>query len=122
MDAVKAALEKGKLPHALLFLGPQDAGQSEAARELARILFCRERKGASACGKCISCRQCQAGNHPDLRVVQPEDDSKSIKIEQVREMKAQANLRPFQADSKVFIIDRAETLNEAAQNALLKTL
>jgi DNA polymerase III delta' subunit len=122
LDAAKAALERGKLPHALLFLGPQGAGQIDAAKELAKVMFCRDRKGSAACGKCISCRQMEAGNHPDLHVVEPLEDSRTVKVEQVREMIQQANLKPFQADSKVFIIDRAEALNEVSQNALLKTL
>jgi DNA polymerase III delta' subunit len=120
--AVKAAFERGKLPHALLFLGPSGAGQVKAAKDLAKTMFCRERKANDACGKCFSCRQVEAGNHPDLHIIEPLEESRAVKVEQVREMIQKANLKPFQADSKFFIVDHAEALNEVSQNALLKTL
>ncbi len=119
---VKTSLERGKLPHALLFLGPAGAGQLDAARELAQALFCAERQGAAACGKCTSCRQVASGNHPDFKVIEPEEDSRTLKIEAVRTLLAQANLKPFQAPAKVFVIDRAEAMREDAQSVLLKTL
>lgn len=122
LESVNAALERGRMPHALLFLGTAGSGQLEAARGLASALFCEARKKAVACGRCAQCRLMLAGNHPDFKVFEPEEDSRTLKVEQVRALIAQAALKPFQAACKVFVIDRAEAMNDIAQNALLKTL
>lgn len=121
-ENVKASLERGRLPHALLFLGPAGAGQMAAAKEIASALFCEARKDAAFCGKCVSCRLVASGNHPDFRVFEPEEDSRTLKVDQIRELIASANLRPYQANAKLFVIDRAESMSDAGQNALLKTL
>ena len=122
VSTLESALVNNRLPHALLFAGPRDAGQLEAAFALTKALFCENRKGAESCGLCVQCRQVDQKSHPDLVVLEPEEDSRFIKIEAVRELIARANLKPFQANSKVFVIDGAERMNETAQNALLKTL
>ena len=120
--ALQASFLKDRLPHALLFLGPQNCGQRGMAKELAKALFCGQKSGVEACDHCVSCRQVEAGNHPDYRIFEPDEDSKVLKVERVREMIASANLKPFQAPVKLFVMDRAEGLNETSQNALLKTL
>ena len=107
-DAVKAALENGRLAHAFLFLGPSDVGQMDAARELGCALFGVKKE--------------KIDNHPDFRVFAPQEDRRAMNIEEVRAMLSLANLKPFQASSKLFVIDRAETLSDISQNALLKTL
>ena len=119
---ISAALENGRLPHGLLFLGPVGSGQIETARELAKALFCGKKKSTSGCGVCADCRLVDAGNHPDFRVFAPGEDSRTLKIEEVRQMLTQANLKPFQAPAKLFVIDPAEALSDVSQNALLKTL
>ena len=92
------------------------------AKELAKALFCIQKKEVSGCGECASCRQVEHGNHPDFRIFEPEEDAKALKVERIREMIAAANLKPFQAPAKIFVMDRAEALSEVSQNALLKTL
>ncbi|MBI2094994.1 MAG: DNA polymerase III subunit delta' [Candidatus Omnitrophica bacterium] len=121
-EALARAIEEDRLPHALLFGGPPRSGQREAAVELARAVFCRDRQGASPCGVCVSCRKVERGTHPDLYFVEPEEDSRVIKTEEIRSLKARAALKPFEADTKIFVIDPAECLNDVGQNALLKTL
>ena len=121
-EVLARALEEDRLPHALLFGGPPQSGQREAAVELAKAVFCRDREGSTACGVCVSCRKVERGSHPDLYFVEPEEDSRVIKIEEIRSLKARAALKPFEADTKIFVIDPAECLNDIGQNALLKTL
>lgn len=121
-EYLAAALKKSRLPHALLFMGPPQAGQREAASVLARSLFCERGVSEGGCGACVQCRQVDAAAHPDLFFLEIQKDSRSIKIDAVRELIAKANLKPFQARAKLFVIDGAERLNEDAQNALLKTL
>ena len=110
------------LAHALLLNGTQAQSLTQAANALAQAILCENKKEGRACGDCRHCLQVIKGMHADLVSVTAEADSQGIKIEQIRQVIARANLRPLLADSKVFIIDGAESMNEAAQNALLKTL
>ncbi len=122
VSVLKGALEKNRLPHGFLFLGPAGSGQMEMALELTKTLFCADPKDLNACGACLHCRQVDKRSHPDLMIFEPEGDSATIKIEAIRDLIGKANLKPFQAACKVFVIDQAECMNDIAQNALLKTL
>ncbi len=120
--ALKSALEKERLPHALLFQGPADSRQREAAAELAKAIFCIAKSGMESCDTCYHCRQVDQNSHPDFFILEPDKDARDIKIEAVRQLIARASLKPFNASAKVFVIDPAERMNDVAQNALLKTL
>ena len=74
-----------------------------------------------ACGKCKACKRIARGVHPDVLFVEPGDNG-SIKIEQVRDIVDRAAYRPFEGRRRAVIIDQADALVPAAQNALLKTL
>jgi DNA polymerase-3 subunit delta' len=120
VDALSRAIAGGRLPHALLFTGPNGVGKTRLALELARALNCTGTE--PPCGVCLHCRQIQAGSHPDVTVVERPEDKDSITIQQVRELREVASLRPFQASHKVYIIAGAEALTAQAADALLKTL
>ncbi len=122
VQALKIALAKNRLAHALLFTGPSKCGQRAVAMELAKALFCRNPGENGGCDGCRDCRGVEGLFHPDLFIVEPEEDSRLIKVEAIRKLANRANLKPFQAKKKVFLIDRAQGMNETAQNALLKTL
>lgn len=119
---LEGALAKGKLPHGLLFVCEDPAMARKAANELAKALFCRESSGVTACGVCRDCLRVDKGAHPDVIVLAPSEDTRTIKIEDARRIIAEASLKPFEAPARVFVIESAECLNETAQSALLKTL
>lgn len=122
IEALKKAIEKDRLPHALLFQGPAGCGQREAAAELAKTIFCENKKGLESCDACTHCRQISQNTHPDFSFLEPEEDAHDIKVEGIRKLIERASFKPFSANAKVFVIDQAERLNDIAQNAFLKTL
>ena len=95
------------------------------AAATAAALLCKSPKDGLACGVCESCSALAAGTHPDFYVVFPEKTGKaarSIKIEQIRELRAEAARRPRLSARRTVLLDDVETMNDAAANALLKTL
>ncbi len=124
-----ARLAAGRLPHALLFVGPPGVGKALVAQRLAARLACAA-PAPEPCGECAGCRQVVAGTHPDLQLLgapergggRKETRRKEIGIDQARELKRFAALGTVSADRKIGIIDDADRLSIAAQNALLKTL
>lgn len=124
-----AALDAGRLGHALLFSGPAQLGKRAVAERLAQRLLCERRPpGAEPCGTCRGCHLFAAGTHPDFQVVSfiPNKEGTRLRteliIDQVRELSARLVLTPQYGGAQVAIIDPAEAINNAASNALLKTL
>lgn len=94
----------GRLPHALLFTGPEGIGKKQVALELVKKIL-----DASS-----------LEHHPDLFLIEPEEGR--IKVESVREIKRALAFPPFKAPHRVVLINDAHTMNAAAANALLKSL
>lgn len=120
-------IDGNRLPHALLFLGPPGVGKALVAQRLVARLACSA--ADAPCGACPGCLQVVAGSHPDLRLIgapaasgKREARRKEIGIDQARELKRFVALRAISAPRKMAIIDDADRLSLAAQNALLKTL
>ncbi len=113
---LSSLVQKGKLPHALLFAGPGGVGKRTIAVELVKNLFCER---GSACGVCRGCRNVEAGLHPDLTFVRGET---SIKIDELRAVMKEVYQSPFEAQVRAVLIDNAELMTHEAANALLKTL
>jgi len=136
-----------RLPHALLLHGPRGIGKLQLAERFAQFLLCEARgSGAEPCGRCDGCRWSLAGNHPDLRIVEPDalarsaasvelDDaapaqgsktkgkpSLEIRIEQVRALDAFVHMGSHRGKRRVAIIHPAEDMNLPTANALLKNL
>ena len=115
----------GRMPHALLFTGPEGVGKKAFARAFAQAALCERAEGTqAACGQCNPCRQALAGSHPDLYAVEPGEDSKTqtLKVDQIREL-VEAMTKTSQFGGHRFaLITPAERMNEHAANALLKTL
>jgi DNA polymerase-3 subunit delta' len=113
---------QGKLAHALLLCGQANLGKRDFAGALAHLLLCRDPVDELACGHCPGCDLFRAGTHPDFRVVKPEEPSKQIKIDQVRDLINWSGHTAQRNGWKIAIIHPAETMNNATANALLKRL
>jgi DNA polymerase III subunit delta' len=121
MATLAAAHQAGRLPHALLIHEAPGSGGDWLAQWTARLVLCQSATGAP-CGACPSCHRAANAHHPDLLLVQPIEDSRQIRIEQVRELSQELSLTAHQGAYKVAIITPADTLNRFAANAFLKTL
>lgn len=122
-----AALDAGRLTHALLVCGPEGLGKRELATRLTQRLLCRAPVGGDACGRCRSCDLLAAGTHPDRyeETLEPNDkgDLKSeIAVGQIRRLGDRLTLTPQIGSVQVALLHPAELMNRSAFNALLKTL
>jgi DNA polymerase III subunit delta' len=120
VDLLAQDLAGGKLPHAILLIGPRGAGKTHLAFELAKALTCTG--SDPPCQNCVHCHQVSTRSHPDVLLIEPADDKETISAIQARGVRSSASLRPFQARCQVYIISGAERLTPQAADALLKTL
>ena len=117
---VKHRLQTGRgLSHAYILAGPSGTGKRTLGGVLSSALVCSGR-GEPPCGPCPDCRKAGAGVHPD--VIRIGLDGKDISVSQIRELRADAYVRPNEAARKVYVLENAQTMNGSAQNALLKLL
>jgi len=141
--------DRKRLPHAMMFTGPQGLGKNALAAWLAQFLFCADPSAeGAACGHCQGCRLFAAGSHPDFHVVQPESiykssgtlmaqyalryppaekskeskDSTVIRIDQIRSLIEAAQTRPQIGACTVMLLSPADSMNVSAANSLLKLL
>ncbi|MDD5760846.1 MAG: DNA polymerase III subunit, partial [Candidatus Pacebacteria bacterium] len=124
-DAVTNFLEKffesdERLVQNLLFWGEESVGKMTTARIFSEALLCGNNKKWERCNKCASCQMINQGYHPDLMIIEPEENS--IKIEQIREGLNFLVYHPQISGIRIMIIDQADKMTDDSQNALLKTL
>ena len=118
--AVLAAVAENRIPHAILIEGDKGTGRHTLARFLSSAAVCGGEN--PPCGVCRGCHLAQTDAHPDISVTAPEDGKKSITVAQIRALRSEAYIKPHMARRRAFIIDKADSMNEQAQNALLKVL
>ena len=118
--ALQQARAHGRFPHALLIQDAPGGGGAQLALLAAQTLLCSA--GKPPCGHCQSCLRVAAQSHPDLWLVGPEEDSRQIKVDQVRALSETLALTGHGAAGSVAIINPADMLNANSANALLKTL
>lgn len=126
MLAARAA--SGTLPHALLLCGPAGLGKRAAADAFVRARLCESPRDGHACGACRTCKLLAAGTHPDRLRVKLEPNPKTgvirkeIVVDQIRALSARLAMASQLDGWQIAVIDPADAMNAAAQNALLKTL
>ncbi len=118
-DYFRNAVRTGKISHAYILEGEKGSGKKSLADAFAQLLMCEE-KGEEPCGVCTSCMQIQSGNHPDVIHVRPEKTRYSV--DEIRKLVSDIYIKPYSSQYKIYIIEEAGTMNDAAQNAFLKTV
>lgn len=117
---IRRALTSDRMPHALLFRGPDGVGKQLFARGMAAAINCRGGNRGEACGTCPSCRKFRSGNHPDFLVISP--DRGAIKIEQIRQLCQVLSYPPYESETRVVLLEDVHGMRAEAANSLLKTL
>src|ERR1700757_2217436 len=119
------ALTQNRIAHGYIFSGHRGIGKTTIARILAMALNCRNAIGSAArptpepCEVCESCTEIRAGNAVDVIEI---DAATNRGIDEIRELREAARYRPARDRFKIYILDEAHQITDAAFNALLKTL
>lgn len=118
IEHLENAIENGQVSHAYIFNGEDGIGKMTTAKAFVKALLCESK---NSCGTYQSCIQIDSGNHPDVIYVTHE--KAGITVDDIRDQVNQSVfVKPYSSDYKVYIIDEADKMNAAAQNALLKTI
>jgi DNA polymerase-3 subunit delta' len=126
VQLLSGAITYDRIGHAYLITGPEHIGKTTLSRAFAQVLNCTSGDHHdSPCGHCRSCSLIASDRHPDVRLIEPElspRGKKSLKIEQVRQLRQDLNLAAYEARYKVAILTDFEAATIGAANAFLKML
>ena len=116
------AIRTGKVVQSYLFVGNEGIGKRWAAVQFSKALNCLNNpvESGDACDQCVSCRKIDEGVHPDLLLLEPENQA--IKVDQVRQMQKVLAYKPYEGRRRVCIIAAADRMAPHMSNILLKTL
>lgn len=117
VDDLRRLVEKHRIPHALLFTGPEGCGKRLAAYGLAAEILKTHAATPSSVFHLL-----EVGSHPDLHPVERDEEKKDLSVDNIRTVRSALQLQPFLGSAAVAVIDNAHQMNIAAANALLLTL
>ena len=118
-ELLKNSIKTNNLVHSYMFVGPDGIGKKLFASAFSKMILC-ENQNAS-CNSCSSCIRFNSNNNPDFMMIDSED-SKSIRIGQIRLLQEKIAEKPIISNKKVYTINDADFMTVEAQNCLLKTL
>lgn len=116
IQILQQAIVSQKLAHGYLFDGRSGIGKKQTALALAKTALCG--KGSDACNICPSCVQFDTENHPDYLYIEP--DGLSIKDKQLEIFQEFIQLKPYESEIKVVVVNQADLMTTRAQNRILK--
>ncbi len=123
VELLQEHIRRGQLRHAYLLTGPRGVGKRTLALAFSRAIICSQPPAPGEfCGSCRNCVRIHRMEHPDLAVVQAEQEGGVLKVENVRDLQHSLALTPYEASHRLALLLRFHEANASAQNALLKTL
>ncbi len=123
VEILQKHIQNNAVRHAYLLTGTPGIGRRSLALKFAQAINCLQPpQPGDACGICRACKQTASLQHPDLSIVQIEEDKQEIRIEQIRTLQQSLSLTPYEAKYRVALLLNFQLANANAQNALLKTL
>ncbi|WOV87606.1 DNA polymerase III subunit delta' [Sporosarcina oncorhynchi] len=120
VERLEATFLNNRIGHAYLFDGETGTGKEEAAIHFAKLLLCEQPDNAVPCETCHACRRIDSQNHPNVTRIEP--DGQDIKKEQMSSLIMQMTKKGYEPGRKIYMIARADRMNIAAANTLLKFL
>ncbi len=118
-STLRQSLIQGRVSHSYLFCGPRGSGKTTTARIIAKAVNCLDIEDGNPCDACANCRSINGGQFMDIIEL---DAASNRGIDEIRDIREKVNFAPAQGKRKVYIIDEAHMLTDAASNAFLKTL
>lgn len=122
INQIQKSILKKHISHAYVIHGEEGSGKKLLANTIAKTLQCQKQQ-STPCNVCSSCLAFDSKNHPDIFYIKAEKNKNSISVEDIRQQLIKnMEIKQYKYPFKIFVIDKADTMTVAAQNALLKTL
>ena len=122
VDLLLRYINQGAAPQSLLFSGEEGVGKETCAIAFVAALLCRSPQNDGACGACHDCRLFASSSHPNFSRVGLLEESKFLRIDEIRKLQEELSLKAFSDRPRVVILNPADRMTPQAANALLKTL